>query len=238
MNPRVPRWQTKVTQAPATLPVNVAEVCNELGLDLTEMPRVERTVRSAIDLAEAFTGRSFVTRTLQLVADEFPTGRIPWWDGTRETSIRAFTRDALIYLPKPPLVAVASVQYYNLANQIQTVDSSNYFVDNVNEPGRIIPNYGYSWPVDARDRAAVLITYTAGYGTTAGALPAWIADAILAHTRDVVTRPNASVSSESIDNASVSYGNALKASDANRTGGLRGDAAMILSPYRILDIGA
>lgn len=232
----VPRSQTRVTIQPAILPVNVAEVTNELGLDVTDMPRVERAVRSATELAEAYTNRSFITRTIQLQLDTFPVGNIPWWDGVREGSIRMFTRDAFIPLPKPPALTLVSFQYYNLANTLSTVNASTYYLDTMNEPARLILNYGSSWPSDARDRAAVQITYTAGYGATANALPTAFIEAIMLHVRDVVFRPNGTVKSETIDNASVTYGGDTTGA-ANMAGGLRADAAALLAPYRIMEAG-
>jgi hypothetical protein len=237
MNRTTPRSQTRIITPPATLPVSVAAVCEELNLPTTDAARVERLIRTATELAETYTNRSFINRTIELQLDEFPTGRIPWWDGVRQTSIRAFTRDAIINLPKPPTATVASVQYRDLANELRTVPSTTYFVDTKNEPGRLILNYGSTWPVDARDRAAVLITYTAGYGTDPAMLPSWIATAIIAHVTDAINRPNASVSSESIDNASVTYGNTQTVGTANLTGGLRGDASVILQPHRVMDLG-
>lgn len=232
----VPQSQTRISIAPTNLPISTADACNELNLPLSESSRVERAIRTATALAEAFTNRSFITRTLQLQLDVFPTGAIPWWDGVREGSIKQFTRDAFIALPKPPAIALVSFQYYNLSNVLTTVNSSTYYLDAINEPARIILNYGTSWPADARDRAAVLITYTAGYGSTGASLPAAIIDAILIHARDQLNRPNGALKSESIDNASVTYGGTTDGT-AGLTGGLRADAAALLAPYRFIEAG-
>jgi hypothetical protein len=232
----IPRTQARIITPPTTLPISAADACNELNLPLSEAPRVERVIRTATELAEAFTNRSFITRTLQLQLDAFPNGTIPWWDGVRQGSIRQFTRDAFIALPKPPAIALTSFQYINLANQLTTVNTSTYYLDSINEPARIILNYGSSWPSDARDRAAVLITYTAGYGATSASLPSAIIDAILMHTRDQINRPNGTIESETIDNASVTYGGRTDGT-AGVTGGLRADAAALLQPYRFLETG-
>lgn len=232
----VPQSQTRISIQPTTLPISTADACNELNLPLSEAPRVERAIRSATALAEAYTNRSFITRTLQHQLDVFPTGAIPWWDGVREGSIKQFTRDAFISLPKPPAIALVSFQYYNLSNVLTTVNSSTYYLDIINEPARIILNYGVSWPADARDRAAVLITYTAGYGSSSASIPPAIIDAIMIHVRDSINRPIGTVKSESIDNASVTYGGNTDGT-GGLTGGLRADAAALLAPYRFMEAG-
>lgn len=231
-----PRSQTRIITPPETLPISVADACTELNLPTSEAPRVERAIRAATELAEAYTNRSFITRTLQHQRDTFPTGNIPWWDGIRDGSIRSFTRDAFIPLPKPPALTLVSFQYIDISNTLRTVNPDTYYLDAMNEPARLILNYGSSWPVDARDRAAVQITYTAGYGPTSASLPTAIITAILTHARDAINRPNGAIKSESIDNASVTYGNDTTGA-ANLSGGLRGDAAALLAPYRVIEAG-
>jgi uncharacterized phiE125 gp8 family phage protein len=201
------------------------------------MGRITRLVSQAAELAEAYTNRVFITRTLQLTMDQFPTGRVPWWDGTREGTIRAFAGDGIITIPKPPLVAITSIEYYNLNNTLTLVDPTTYYVDEFSEPARAILNLGATWPVDTRDRAAVVVTYTAGYGSSAAAVPTALQAAIMAHVRDVVERPNSSITAESIDNASVTYGSRQATTMLTNYGGLRADAAQILAPLRILESG-
>jgi hypothetical protein len=203
------------------------------------MGRITRLITQAAELAEAYTNRVFITRTFTLTLDQFPLGRVPWWDGTREGTIRAFAGDGIITIPKPPLVSVQSVQYYTLANTLQTVNASTYYIDANAEPARIVLNFGATWPTDLRDRAAVVINYTAGYGSSAASVPTAVQAAIMSHVRDVVQRPNSAVTAESIDNASVTYGGATISSSPmfGAMGGLRSDAAQILAPLRILESG-
>ena len=235
------RAQVRVVTPPVALPVSTTDVLLELGLPASQSGRITRLITTATELAEAYTNRAFITRPLQLMLDQFPVGDLPWWDGVREGTVRAFAGDGIITLPKPPIVTVSSVQYYDLTNTLRTVDPSIYFVDALAEPGRIALNLGVTWPVDTRDRAAVLVNYTAGYGSTPAAVPAIVQDAILSHVRDGVDRPNAMVSSERIANASVVYGagglGAAASQGANRTGGLRGDAPAMLASLRVLESG-
>jgi len=231
------RASVREVTKPVALPVDPSIALEELGLPVTQMPRITRLITQAAELAEAYTNRAFITRQFELTLDQFPTGIIPWWDGVQEGTIRAFAGDGIITLPKPPLVTVQSVQYYDLTNTLLTVDPSTYYVDAASEPARIVLNLGATWPVDTRDRAAVLVTYTAGFGSTSGAMPGVVQAAILAHVRDTTERPNASIASESIDNASVSYGTSSSNAGGNMHGGLRADAAQILAPLRVLESG-
>jgi hypothetical protein len=232
------RTSVKEVTAPVALAVDPTTALDELGLGVADMGRITRLIVQATNLAEAYTNRAFITRTFQLTLDQFPTGQLPWWDGVREGTVRAFSGDGIITLPKPPLVSVTSVQYFTLANTLVTVSPSVYYVDAAAEPARIVLNYGQLWPVETRDRAAVVVTYEAGYGPSSASMPSVIEAAVLAHVRDVVERPNASVKAESIDNASVTYGGAGNGSaSAGMFGGLRGDAAHILAPLRVLESG-
>jgi hypothetical protein len=234
------RASVKQLTNPVALPIDPSDVLSELGLGVSEMGRITRLVSQAAELAEAYTNRVFITRTLQLTMDQFPTGRVPWWDGTREGTIRAFAGDGIIIIPKPPLVAITSIQYYNLANTLTLVDPTTYYVDEFSEPARAILNLGATWPVDTRDRAAVVVTYTAGYGSSAAAVPAAVQAAIMSHVRDTVERPNSFVSAERIDNASINYGTPTSVAGTftgNVNGGLRSDAAQILAPLRVLESG-
>jgi hypothetical protein len=234
------RGSVREVTAPVALAVDPDVALAELGLGVSEMGRITRLISQATDLAEAYTNRAFITRTFTLTLDQFPTGQLPWWDGVRDGTVRAFAGDGIITVPKPPLVAIDTIQYYTLANALVTVPSSIYYVDASSEPARVVLNYGQLWPVDTRDRAAVVVTYTAGYGNSAAAMPAAIEAAILAHVRDTVQRPNSFVSAERIDNASVNYGTPTSVAggfSGNLSGGLRADAAQILAPLRILESG-
>jgi len=234
------RASVKQTSNPVALPIDPSDVLSDLGLGVSQMGRITRLISQAAELGEAYTNRVFITRTFTLTLDQFPTGRIPWWDGTREGTVRAFAGDGIITIPKPPLVSVQSVQYYTLANTLETVDPITYYVDASSEPARIILNLGATWPTNTRDRAAVLVNYTAGYGGSAASVPTAVQAAIMSHVRDTVERPNSFVASESIDNASVTYGTPASVAGAfagNIYGGLRSDAAQILAPLRVLESG-
>lgn len=237
----VPRKSYRVSVPPAVEPVTVTQVRDELGLDSNPPSGVlERMIKGARELAEAYTGRAFITQTIEQQMDTFPGASMPWWDGVRQGARSALSPDAPIELYAPPVQAVTGITYTDQANAEHTVDPTTYYLDEIVEPARVLLLEGASWPVDPRVRAAVTITYTAGYGDAATDLPSAIAEAILAHVRDLLERPNVAISSETIDNASTVYGSqrtgAAAASGANAAGGLRGDAAAILAHLRIMPV--
>jgi hypothetical protein len=234
----------RVTVAPAIEPVTVDEVKAELGVtDHTSDARIARLITSARLLAEAFTNRALITQTLVFALDRFPPAALPWWDGVRHASIHTWAGTGPIVLPRPPIQTLTSIVYYDESNTEATFDSSNYYLDDISEPARVVLNYGRAWPVGVRTQQAVKVTYVAGYGANPASVPSAFVDAIMAHVTDAYTRPNASVTSETIDNASVTYayggvtGGTAQSGAQRLGGGLRAEAAAILAPYRVMDLG-
>ena len=229
------QWVTVVTP-PAVEPVTVADARLALGQAAgADAPVLAMHLRAARELAEAFTSRAFITTTLRLTLDQFP-GRTAdaWWDGVRDGVLPE--RQAFIPLPRPPAQAITSIEYTDSAGTTQTVAASLYYLTG----NRVMLTPGSSWPTGAR-RGTIHITFTAGYGDDPDDVPAGIRAGILAHVRDVIERPNAGISSERIDNASVTYG-AIRTGAAAGTGinegaGLRGGAAAILHPHRAIRTG-
>lgn len=76
--------------------------------------------------------------------------------------------ERVIELPKPPLVAVSFIKYYDTAGVLQTFASSNYTVQAPQGPrcrrGRIGLVSGASWPATADQIGAFIIRFTCGYG--------------------------------------------------------------------------
>lgn len=146
-----------VTVQPAIEPLTVAEVADDLRCESSS--DLSALIVAARQYGETVTGRAFITRTLRYTLDAFPcTG--------------------IIELPRPNLLAVASVQYVDTNGDTQTFSSSDYSVDTAALPGRIILGYGEAWPSIRYQPNAVTIIYTAGYGATADLVPATIKHAM------------------------------------------------------------
>lgn len=71
-------------------------------------------------------------------------------------------------LPNAPLIAVSSLKYYDQNATLQTVASSNYYVQIVDEPGRVRFVSDFNGPTLSEGRPdAIEIQYTAGYSSSA-----------------------------------------------------------------------
>lgn len=230
----VPRTAWRVTVPPAVEPLTAAEARAVLGTDPDDDAELTRRIRVAREAVEAYVGRALITQTIALQLDAFPGPELPWWDGVRQGSIRAFTGGAPITLPRPPLIAVTSFTYRGGDGTNVSVDAGTYRVDDISEPGRLLLQPGSGWPSVTEDRAVATITYTAGYGDDAGDLPAVFADAILAQLRDTLQRPDLGVTSRRIDNVQTTWADGT--ADASGAA-LRASARQLLYPWRILQVG-
>lgn len=157
------------TVAPAVEPVSRAEakLWLRVDADLTEDDAlIDALIAAARKKVEDFTGRQLITATWRLTLDGFP-GEGRNGDGC---GIEDGWR---VYCPNPPLIAVSSIVYAEQsAGTSTTLAASDYRVDAAREPGVIEPTYDEgAWPVSRDQAASVTITYTAGYGAAATAVP-------------------------------------------------------------------
>lgn len=149
----------KRTVLPTTPPVSVAEAKRQISLVGDELDAyVAQLIEVATETAEHWTGRALTTQTWRLTLDEFPCE---------------------IYLPRPPLLAVTTVEYVDANGALQTLSAANYLVASDKQPAVVTAAYNTIWPVTRSQREAVRVTYTAGYGANASDVPLGIRHAIL-----------------------------------------------------------
>ena len=153
-----PRNFTVVT-APSTEPVTSADVKLYARVDTSvEDTLIDTWIASGRTAAEDYQHRAYITQTIEVSYDYWP--------------------DTELILPRPPLVSVNSIKYYDTDNVEYTISASDYFVDTISTPGRVALNYGESWPsITLRPIRSFVINYDAGYGA-AGDVPDRIKDAI------------------------------------------------------------
>ena len=136
------------TTAPTVDPMEISEAQEHLIINGQES-YINELILSSRDMMERYLGRSLTLQTWKAYAD--------YW-----------CREFL--LPYAPLLAVSSVKYYDQSAVLQTLATSQYWVDTVSEPGRVRLVYDFSAPTLQEGRPnAIEITYTAGYlasGTT------------------------------------------------------------------------
>lgn len=159
----MPRTLTR-SVAPTVEPVTTDEVRTHLRLDPDPQDETQLSalITAAREHVEAWIEKALLTQTWVLRLDNFPS------------SCEAIRPDM------PPMLGVTSIVYTATDGTSTTLSASLYQTDIYSMPGRIMPAYGQAWPsVQSGTMNAVTVTYTAGYGAAATAVPGPIKQAIL-----------------------------------------------------------
>jgi uncharacterized phiE125 gp8 family phage protein len=165
----------RLISAPEQEPVSLAEAKAHLRVDFDDdddlITLLIRAARTHIDGKDGWLGRALVRQTWELVVDTFPCD------------------DGEIKIPLPPLQSIESIKYDDADGVEQTLASDQYDVDNVSEPGWVVPTEdGDGWPDTLDAVNAVRIRFVAGYPESevdgspedlAGNVPAAIKQALL-----------------------------------------------------------
>lgn len=150
----------EVTSAPATEPVSLTEAKAWLKVtDTSEDDLIALLIKAWRNQCERKTKRSFITQTLALYLDEFPSSDE-------------------IELLRPPVQSVTSVTYVDINGGTQTFSSGSYTLDKKSLIPKIVLDSDAYWPATSDVPNAVTVTYVAGYGA-ASAVPEDIKAAIL-----------------------------------------------------------
>ena len=130
------------TTAPTVDPMEISEAQEHLIIDGQES-YINELLLSARDMMERYLNRSLTLQTWTAYADHW-------------------CREFL--LPYAPLLSVTSIKYYDQNGTLQTLATSQYWVDNKKEPGRIVMAHDFT-PISLQDGRpnAIEIVYTAGY---------------------------------------------------------------------------
>lgn len=125
---------------------------------------INRLIAGARQAFEQHTGRQLLTASWKGFLDRFPPG-------------------LEIDIAMPPLLIVSAVTYVDTSGVPQTWSAAEYDVEAFVGPnaqrGMITPKPDYQYPLTWRTRNAVTIEFDAGYGATAGTVPAEIKEALL-----------------------------------------------------------
>lgn len=170
----VPYRGLTLTSPPQVEPVAIADVKDVLGLSTTaDDTMLTAFVLAAREACEKHTGRALITQTWRLSLDHLPGEQTQWWYGVREMPVsELYGQPKPMYVPRWPLQSVSSVVLYDWDDSATTVDSSIYYVDTAQEPGRVLLRYGKVWPqVTLRVANGVEIKFVAGYGDAATDVP-------------------------------------------------------------------
>lgn len=173
----------RLVTAPAVEPITLEQV----RVLLREPPSedddfIEECITQAREVFEATTGIACITQTWRLTLNDWPgASREPWWNGVEQLPRSELYRSGVDYIPMPryPLQSLDTVTTYDLDNSGTVIDESVvFFVDDSTYPGRVVLNAGETWPTALRDRAAIELVYSAGFGDAAADVPFTIKRAI------------------------------------------------------------
>ena len=144
---------TTVT-GPAREPLSIEDAKEHLRIDQNdEDVWLLDAIKAVRQRAEGMLGRALISQTLEVALSGWPATRV-------------------IALPRPPLVSVTSVKYFNEADAEATLAASNYIVDTRTTPGRLVLKSTMSWPATVlREVNGVIIRYVAGFGELASDVP-------------------------------------------------------------------
>lgn len=173
-------------QSPAARePVLLEEAREHLRVyDQSQDAIINGLIVAAREYCETLTKRAFITQTWLVAYDMFPRlypllGGSALLGGTINSTDWNILQRATLWLPRPPCQGVTQIQYIDPDGNLQTWDSSLYVVDTIQEPTRILPQYGVPWPLTRYLANAVQITQVCGYGDTPESVPQTIRQAML-----------------------------------------------------------
>lgn len=136
----------RIVTPPAAEPVTLAEAKEHLEILHNDRDDyISGLIAVAREHLEWATHRALVSRTLELVLDTFP-----YWE---------------IELPVNPVLSISNVKYDDVDGNEQTVDAANYYLDNVREPGWLLPIEGFSWPATINAANSMRVQFIAGYAS-------------------------------------------------------------------------
>lgn len=183
----IDKYGLQLVTPPVSEPFQVSDLQTALRISDADLAggNLAGYITAAREYVEEQTRRQLMTATWLMTLDQFPGRRVdeyrpPGW------------RYGIVRMPRAPLVNVASVQYIDVNQQLQTIPqytpgsgppnmiTSQYYyqVSTIIEPGRVLPAPFTVWPVaDPYSVEAVRITFTAGYASAA-LIPARILQAV------------------------------------------------------------
>jgi len=175
---------TLITDATAQQePLQVSDVETQLNIATgTATANLQQMITAARLEAEKENGRELAQKQWKLVLNRFPRY---CWDSFGLTPVQynegpynSFYAGQAIEL-LDPLVSVDSFQYTKSDGTVVTLtENTDYLVDSLTHPGRVMPPYNQQWPADDLSPASpIRIMFTAGM--TPSQVPSVIKGAML-----------------------------------------------------------
>lgn len=206
-------FSVKTTTGPSEIPVPLADAKTWLRIDGSgEDAVVTRLVKSATGIVETYVRRALITQTKRLTLDGFPDSLADRAAVVRPRDSYLIARETgALWLPyAAPLQSVESVKYLDRDGDQQTLDASEYRVDDKSELAFIVPVDDADWPDSLNEPGAIEISYVCGYGDEDTDVPSELQQAILELTQRLYDR------------------------DCDESGCIDQHAAALMAPFRIM----
>lgn len=179
MNDR-PRYRLVRTVGPVSAPITLSDARTQIRSDETvDQGGLQIMVDAAIDAAEAYTNRKFITQTWKAYLDQWPGGSIAPFVPGNFTGVPFGMAPTFIELPFGNLQSVSSINTYSDADVPSLWASTNYGVDVAGLLGRVVVKAGAVWPTFTRTFNGIEIIFVCGYGDKAKDVPASLRMALL-----------------------------------------------------------
>lgn len=144
----------RTTVNPTEEPITKGEFKTHARIDWSDDDGyIDDLIVAARRALESELNRFLITQTAEIYFDSFPAGRE-------------------ITIPRPPLQSVNSITFYDPSDAGTVLSTSDYYVDTISEPGRVVLRSGKVWPSGTlRAANGVVVDVTAGYGDQAADVP-------------------------------------------------------------------
>ena len=174
----------KVTAAPATTPISLAEVKAFAKITTaSDDAIIQMMIDAAIDYAEKFTRRDFITRTYNTFRDSFPNTFLGNPSSNLQNSPFNDSGNFGFELRRSPLQSIESVQYTDTAGATIVIPTTVYYAPLEEDYSSLLTQIAQSWPSDALEQLqAITIEFKTGFGDNATDVPSDIRQALLMHS--------------------------------------------------------
>jgi len=179
----------KVTVGPAKSAVSLTALKTHLKVSGTNQDTlISIYMNSAIDYAEKFTRRDFITRTYETFRDFFPGVSEGYYQFGDNPSFGNFSFNGGnlgFEIRRSPLQTIEKIQYL-VSNVLTLVDSSIFYNTIEEDYSEVLTFDSNEWPTNADRRLqSVVITFKAGFGDADSDMPPWIAEGVFQHVAEM-----------------------------------------------------